>query len=549
MKLKKNSLFALLTILIIWIVLIILSDIRGNFPLNDDWSYSLSVKNFIKYNKIMLTGWVSMPVVSQILWGSLFSYIFGFSYEVLRYSTLILGLIGIVYSYLIFSEISNSDFFKISATLLIAINPIYLLLSSTFMTDIPFFTFSIMSAFYFIKFLKYKNMKELFAAVLFMIIASFIRQIGIVLIISFALTYLLSSRQSLAKKSLIIISLIVLISAILLLQSLIISQTSNPVFNNTRINKFVNSFSANQLFGVIPLIKNSFFILIYSGLFLFPILFTTYFGLMKEERIFKNRFWFVVSIVPLVLAAVLLSLFNKLLPLRPNILWKYGLGPATLKDVDYLELEHITFYPDSFWFLLTLIGLIGIYLIVLIAFKFIRKNSIRKSFEEYPEFYFVFFATILHLLLISISDFFDRYVIQLLPGIIFMISFSLKNKIIILNRYLKIAVIVIIFLIAIFSTIETRNYFAWNRCRWQAIDYLTNELKINPDKIDGGFEFNALQFYDPNYIKKPYKSWWWVQDDEYIVSFGSLDGYSLLKSFEYSSYGGKKNIYILKRDN
>ena len=105
----------------------------------------------------------------------------------------------------------------------------------------------------------------------------------------------------------------------------------------------------------------------------------------------------------------------------------------------------------------------------------------------------------------------------------------------------------ILVILTLFTFYETHNYFAWNRSRWHAINYLINDLNISPKRIDGGFEFNAWNFYDPNYKKDNGKSWWWVQDDEFIISFGKLNGYDVFKTYDYNSLCSKNKLYILKR--
>lgn len=72
MKFRSSDIKIISAIILFWIVLVLLVNVRGNFPLNDDWSYSYSVKTLVEDGKLELTGWISMPVISQIYWGSLF---------------------------------------------------------------------------------------------------------------------------------------------------------------------------------------------------------------------------------------------------------------------------------------------------------------------------------------------------------------------------------------------------------------------------------------------------------------------------------------------
>ncbi len=345
MSLQSKDIKLLSSIILFWIVLVLIVDVRGNFPLNDDWSYSYSVKTLVEEGKLELTGWVSMPVISQIYWGSLFCSIGGFSFEILRLSTLLLGIIGIVVCYLVFGEITSSVFLKFISTALIAINPIYFLLSATFMTDIPFFTFSTMSIFFFIRYFKTQNLLFIFLSILTVFIASFIRQIGIVVLVAFALTNFFQKDSSVIKKIYPFIFVTFFIIAFYVFQFLVKSSIADPMINNTRMGHFFNSFSKQNIFGLIPLIKNIFFAFIYTGLFLFPFLIYHYYVIVKSYKFPHKIISIVVGSTSAIISLVLLIAFNKLLPLRPNILWTYGLGPATLKDVDILGLNHLNQIP------------------------------------------------------------------------------------------------------------------------------------------------------------------------------------------------------------
>jgi len=91
---------------------------------------------------------------------------------------------------------------------------------------------------------------------------------------------------------------------------------------------------------------------------------------------------------------------------------------------------------------------------------------------------------------------------------------------------------------------------SFNRARWDAIHYLQNDLKIPNNKIDGHFEFNAWYFFDKNYKRRSDRNWWWVQDEDYIVTYGTTKGFTVLKEYNYSKllppFYGK--YYILKKD-
>ncbi|MDP2363390.1 MAG: glycosyltransferase family 39 protein [Ignavibacteria bacterium] len=548
MAFHRKDLLVVSIIIVCWISLILLSDVRGNFPLNDDWSYAYSAKTFSEEGRIELTGWASMPIVTQIFWGSLFCSFGGFSFEALRLSTIVLSIIGIIFCYLIFNESTKRLYLKFVSTCLIAINPIYFLLSSTFMTDIPFFTLSLISTFLFLRFFKTENKYLFLIGFLFIVAASFIRQIGVLVLLSFALTYSLNKNNSLQKKIYLILSVLILILLLFLSQYLIKSAVDNPLVNNHRTDKLLDAFSIVNIFGLIPLLKNSVFALIYIGLFIFPFLTNHSFILIKKYSFTKSKFYLTIFTFSVIILIPLIT-FNKLLPLRPNILWKYGLGPATLKDVDILELSHIDQIPQTILILLTLAGIIGAVLIISTIFLHFKENKFKEQIYSDRPSVFIFITVCLTLIILCLSNFYDRYLLQMLPLVIFLVLKTYSKEIAARNHFAEKFSYLILALITLFTVYETQNYFSWNRCRWESIKYLTDDLKINADNIDGGFEFNGWIGYDPKYIPTESKSWWWVKDDAYLVSFGELENYTVIKKFEYHSFLKTKYLYALKREN
>lgn len=71
----------------------------------------------------------------------------------------------------------------------------------------------------------------------------------------------------------------------------------------------------------------------------------------------------------------------------------------------------------------------------------------------------------------------------------------------------------------------TRDYFAWNRERWDLLR-TAESYGVTPDRIDGGFEYNGWHRHEirPRGVR-PGKSWWWVKDDEWAVAFTVPPGY------------------------
>ena len=62
----------------LWLVMILLVNPVGEFPLGDDWSYSRVVHTLVEQGVFQYTDWVAMPLIVHVCWGSLFCSVLGF---------------------------------------------------------------------------------------------------------------------------------------------------------------------------------------------------------------------------------------------------------------------------------------------------------------------------------------------------------------------------------------------------------------------------------------------------------------------------------------
>ena len=119
------------------------------------------------------------------------------------------------------------------------------------------------------------------------------------------------------------------------------------------------------------------------------------------------------------------------------------------------------------------------------------------------------------------------------------------------DNLLKIIIGIFLILIIFDSITAAHDMMVINRTRWLALNELNNELKRDPKQIDGGFEYNAWHFYRWDFPKTKTKNWWWVYDDEYVVSLGKLPKYEVLREYDYTRWfppGFKGKIFVSKRN-
>jgi 4-amino-4-deoxy-L-arabinose transferase-like glycosyltransferase len=125
-----------LTVLVLAVTL--LSYSPAAVPLIDDWLYAWSVGHFLQTGTLRMLEWSSHYPVAQILWGALCSQLFGFSFTVLRLSTLLLAWAGLLAFYLTLRELEIRPVPASLGTLVLLCNPVLFMLSHSFMTDAPF---------------------------------------------------------------------------------------------------------------------------------------------------------------------------------------------------------------------------------------------------------------------------------------------------------------------------------------------------------------------------------------------------------------------------
>jgi len=104
--------------------------------------------------------------------------------------------------------------------------------------------------------------------------------------------------------------------------------------------------------------------------------------------------------------------------------------------------------------------------------------------------------------------------------------------------------------LVLFAVLGTKDYLAWNRTRWRALNDLLASRKVTPEEVDGGFEFNAWYLYGAPYKQEPGKSWWWVRGGTYLLAFGELPNRKVVEEHLFKHwlppYTGR--ILILKKE-
>ncbi|MBI4558204.1 MAG: glycosyltransferase family 39 protein [Candidatus Hydrogenedentes bacterium] len=549
-----------LILLAAWSAMTVVTNPIGDFPLNDDWAFGRPVKTLLEEGRVEFTGWMSMTLIAQVLWGALFGWPFGFSFTALRISTLTLGFVGIWSTYGLLREAGADRRTATFGALLVAVCPLYFALSHTFMTDVPFFAVGMLALWLFARGLRRDRAVEWVAAVGLMCIAVLIRQFGFALAVTFA--FGLAVRYGRTRRS-IALATIPIIASALCYGAFMMWLKSGPGVPELYGAQYPSPASLFTLDFWFRAAFNLATIPLYVGLFLGPwLLFLPSPPItLRGSAAWQAAATFLMgAIVELVLSVTAIdTVVPRLMPLRGNVFINFGIGPALLHDTYFLNLPNHPRAPLWIWTLVTLASLVGaVRLFRYAGLNFAGLPAVfRRADSLHHEWFHVVIAVCatLYCLLLLIAPRFDRYVIFLLPLVMILVARvqraspgSLNSSNPAAARRVAIAWLGLL-LFGWFSIAGTHDYLAWNRVRWNTLRQLLADGTITSKTIDAGVEFHGWYDYRDRHLAEVGKSWWWVEDDGYILTLGPVSGYQNIREYPYSRWlpGPEGRLYLMRR--
>ncbi len=114
-------------------------------PRSDDWSYFLTLFRWVDSGKLSFNGWVSMTLVGQVAIAAPIVKIAGHSFTAIQLFTSMLGLVGLLGVVFIGRQMVRPPWWAVFVAATIAVGPLWGPLAPTFMTDVPTFTFEMLT--------------------------------------------------------------------------------------------------------------------------------------------------------------------------------------------------------------------------------------------------------------------------------------------------------------------------------------------------------------------------------------------------------------------
>jgi hypothetical protein len=535
---KSPAVLGICLVIFIWLASLCAVHPLGNFPLNDDWSFGQAVRILIEKHDFRPSGWTAMPLITNVLWGGLFCVPSGFSFTALRVSTLVAALAGMLGVYWLMKQSRASDWLALMAALLLGFNPVYYSLSCSFMTDVPFATLTIFAGIFLLRNLRNGADRDLFIGAAFVLFATLSRQLALAVPLAFAIASALKHGFNRSKLWRACFPAALGASALILFQHWMASTGRLSAMYAEKSGELTQALT-NPLHTLPEFAHNLYVCLLYLGLFLSPILFYVLAAVWQTQPK-KTKLLFAASLWIVLLACYGYKSRGLYMPLSSNILDNSGIGPVTLRDAAILQINLLHELPPTFWKAVTLISVLGAVALITLA-GVILSNVLRKWRAKAMDDHdtaaiFNLFCAAIYLAPLLVTTFFDRYLIVAIPFLAAAVVAACPPlpK---LNLKIFAPATAILAGLMLYAVCGTHDYLAWNTARWTATNNLMANDHVKPEEMDGGFEFNALYFFNPHYdLLKTDKSWWWVQNDTYMISFGPVPGYSALKEYSYTRW-------------
>jgi hypothetical protein len=464
----------------------------GDFPLNDDWAFGLPVRALLEQGELRLTDWQGMPLVAQIGWGALFCLPAGFSFTALRVSTLVLGGCAGVGLYLLLRCFGAArELAALGAAALLA-NPIYLVLSNSFMTDVPFLALSIGSVLCLVRGLEEDRSGLLALGIGLAGVSTLVRQLGLAIPLAFALATL--PRLGLSRDWWTRAALPVALVAGLLWgwNAVLVAIDEMPALYHAKWDELTEGTSQalqGQPGALLKPIGRGAKLALYSGLFALPLAIALLPAQLAALGRARGRR---VALGGAALASLLsggLIAAGHAIPLG-NVLLDLGAGPRTLPGASPPGASPLLWWVVN---LAAAIGAAGLLVpIARCALDGSRRLARREALGALWRPLFLGILVVLSFGPIALAQgvIFDRYFLFFTP---WLLGLALCEAPPAPSRRALAAGLAVASLFCAFGIGATHDYLAWNGARWEAGSFLLGQPGVRLEDVDGGFEWNNYQ--------------------------------------------------------
>lgn len=504
----------------------------GDFALNDDFAYARSVYVWDQTGHFEIGGWPAMSLFSHSLLGLFFVKLFGFSYTVLRFSNMALCLVTLFFIYRFFLKYQNPAISGLVCAFIV-LNPYYINILNSFMTDLTFFNYSFLAFYFLHNYYVHQQYKWLIPFFLFAILSVLARQFGVLLLLAFVVVSIIGSVRSGQTKQLFI-SILFLTCGFLILyyfEKNVFHIQKGHNYRGVFISGSDTEFGKDLWWNIF---EKTILFLKFSGS-LFVLFLVLNLAVLKRHILTSNKIAFFVG--SLLLVGSLFFVDHQ--PITGHLVINFGLGIESTIDRLYIGTNLAHGSCDVLFYSLMALFIAGYILFAL----WFSSGKLLSFFSSAPQKQFVVLLVAGYFLLLAIVETaFDRYCIFVAFFIvIYFMMGELKT-----SKYSVLGSIFLWILIGSFSVLATKDYFRAARLKSKIRTELMANYGIKDHELNAGAE---LVFWDRSINEFNWLNWDHFNDKNYLTTRGPLQNFTVFKTYTYKRYMPPciDTFYVLKK--
>jgi hypothetical protein len=502
------------------LVLLIVPPVR-DFPMIDDWIYKQQVDKLLAL-QYTPHPWTQASALSHVAWGALFALLLGVSYTALSVANLVASTLTLVVFYALLRALDVTPSLALFGSILLFVQPMFLHLSTTFMTDITFLGMVMLSCYLLVRWAQTGRDGFLWAASVSITAAALNRQLGVSLVI-IPLVYMWTTGRLTPRR----IFSVAVIPVLTILAYYMWERGQPPSLLSSVIQADLKELIEQPLQWAGARASVAILALLVSGLFLTPLL-----KPIRRSVLFVG----VLSVFILVLAQTYLTI-GYFVPYTGSIVDQNGF-------VDCCEDLHSAVWGNATWGLLLLIASVNVAFLVCRVVKRMNLAWLRQS-KPLPDrraaIVYGSAAMLTFAALLVPSTFFDRYYLPLVAA---LIVFACREaSTVAVTRFESVLRWSLLALVLLFSIAAQHDNMKFREIRWEASQELVRQ-GVPRDKIGMSYEWGGEYLFarQADLISQSgnFAVLWLVPfyrlDPEYYVTEDPKPGYDVLWTENYRSW-------------
>ena len=518
-----------------WAGVVWLVNPRGEFPLHDDWDFTVATWNFARTGHFHFTPFTAVSLRAQVLWGALWTHFGGEHFEVLRASTLALSAATLIVINRTLAMTPLRPFARVVATCALLAHPIFLWASCTYMTDVPYLFASAVAFYFFLRGFRDDSMLPILCGCIAAVASWFVRQNGVINLLPPLVLILLQRR---GRRFIIPIGVTLAAFAALFFFKRDWLAGSPQMF---AIHYHMLGESSFRLPEQIALVYHYvIFNALNCAIFFLPITLP-----LLTRKASQRSAMLVAAIAAIILVRVFtLGFADYWMPYASNhqysdilpgpIVFDFGIGPPNLTDVFSMGFA----YPFA---LMTEARIVLTVASACLAALLIWALIVTKKSELAMKLAIA--SVLIGTAALCLSGYYyDRYSLDSAWALVIALPLAIPWE----RAGARVATIVALLAIGFFSMMGVQEYFSWNRARWSMWQGL-RARGVALERIDGGTE--AWSFYElANADRK--KAVRGHPPREFLIAFHRVPGYHIIETKAFEGFLGLRRsaVYTLQRD-